>query len=114
MSALSGGNQQKVVLARWLEINPRVLLMHEPTQGVDVATRAEIYEIMRARCRQGAAILWVSTDFDELATVAHRILVCAGGVIAGSLTPPFTRDRITSEVYATGARSGPTEVEATA
>jgi ribose transport system ATP-binding protein len=99
MSALSGGNQQKVVLARWLELAPRVLLLHEPTQGVDVATRQEIYEIMRARCRQGVGILWVSTDFDELATVANRILVCAGGVIAGQLEPPFTRDRITSEVY---------------
>jgi ribose transport system ATP-binding protein len=100
MSALSGGNQQKVVLARWLELAPRVLLLHEPTQGVDVGTRQEIYEIMRARCRQGVGILWVSTDFDELATVANRILVCAGGVIAASLKPPFTRDRITSEVYA--------------
>ncbi|MGA2008959.1 MAG: sugar ABC transporter ATP-binding protein [Solirubrobacteraceae bacterium] len=106
MAALSGGNQQKVVLARWLELDPRLLLLHEPTQGVDVATRAEIYEIMRARCREGAGILWVSTDFDELATVAHRILVCADGIIAGSLAPPFTRDRITNEVYATVARGG--------
>jgi ribose transport system ATP-binding protein len=98
-----------VVLARWLELAPRLLLLHEPTQGVDVGTRQEIYEIMRARCRQGVGILWVSTDFDELATVANRILVCAGGVIATSLEPPFTRDRITSEVYATavgGARKG--------
>ncbi len=53
MAALSGGNQQKVVLARWLELNPRLLLLHEPTQGVDVATRAEIYAIMRARCAPG-------------------------------------------------------------
>jgi ribose transport system ATP-binding protein len=106
MSALSGGNQQKVVLARWLEIDPRLLLLHEPTQGVDVATRAEIYEIMRARCREGTAILWVSTDFDELAAVAHRVLICAGGRIAGSLSAPLTRDRITSEVYATAARGG--------
>ena len=74
MSALSGGNQQKVVLARWLEQSPRVLLLHEPTQGVDVATRHQIYELMRARAAQGVAILWVSTDFDELASVSHRIL----------------------------------------
>ena len=104
MSALSGGNQQKVVLARWLEIDPRVLLLHEPTQGVDVGTRAEIYEIMRARCREGVGIVWVSTDFDELAAVSHRILVCAAGAIAGELRPPFTRDRITNEVYATATR----------
>ncbi len=53
MSALSGGNQQKVVLARWLEQGPSVLLLHEPTQGVDVATRHQIYELMRARAAAG-------------------------------------------------------------
>jgi ribose transport system ATP-binding protein len=111
MAALSGGNQQKVVLARWLERNPRVLLLHEPTQGVDVATRAEIYEIMRARCRDGVAIIWVSTDFDELATVSDRIVVCAGGRITGEVSSPFSRDKITSEVYATAARGGRREVE---
>ena len=83
MAALSGGNQQKVVLARWLEQSPRVMLLHEPTQGVDVATRQQIYELMRTRAAEGVAILWVTTDFDELATMAHRILLCAGGVIAG-------------------------------
>ena len=104
LAALSGGNQQKVVLARWLERTPRVMLLHEPTQGVDVATRQQIYDLMRARAAEGAAILWVTTDFDELATMAHRILLCAGGKIAGTLAPPYSRDRITSEVYSTTAR----------
>jgi len=104
LAALSGGNQQKVVLARWLEQNPKVLLLHEPTQGVDVATRQQIYDLMRARAAAGGAILWVTTDFDELATMAHRILLCAGGRIAGELAPPYSRDRITSEVYSTTAR----------
>jgi ribose transport system ATP-binding protein len=112
MSAMSGGNQQKVLLARWLEQGPRVLLLHEPTQGVDVATRHQIYELMQARAAHGVAILWVSTDFDELATVSHRILLCAHGQIAGSLAPPFSRDRITSEVYSATARSAATEVTA--
>ncbi len=110
MSALSGGNQQKVVLGRWLEQSPRVLLLHEPTQGVDVATRYQIYELMRARAAQGVAILWVSTDFDELATVSHRILLCAHGAIAGRIAPPYSRDRITSEVYTATARSAVREV----
>ncbi len=110
MSALSGGNQQKAVLARWLEQAPRVLLLHEPTQGVDVATRHQIYELMRARAAQGVAILWISTDFDELATVSHRILLCAGGGIAGTMAPPYSRDRITSEVYSATARGGAREV----
>jgi ribose transport system ATP-binding protein len=112
MSALSGGNQQKVVLARWLEQAPKVMLLHEPTQGVDVATRHQIYELMRARAEQGVAILWVSTDFDELATVSHRILLCAGGKIAGSMAAPYSRDRITSEVYSATARGGAREVTA--
>ncbi|HLH67132.1 MAG TPA: sugar ABC transporter ATP-binding protein [Solirubrobacteraceae bacterium] len=108
ISRLSGGNQQKVVLARWLELEPRVLLLHEPTQGVDVATRAQIYRFLRERCARGAAILWVSTDFDELSKVCDRILVCAGGVITGEVPgPPFTRDRITSEVYTAAARRAP-------
>jgi len=110
MSALSGGNQQKAVLARWLEESPRVLLLHEPTQGVDVATRHQIYELMRARAEQGVAILWVSTDFDELATVCHRILLCAHGAIAGAIAPPYSRDRITSEVYSATARVAVKEV----
>jgi ribose transport system ATP-binding protein len=112
MSALSGGNQQKVVLARWLEQSPRVLLLHEPTQGVDVATRHQIYELMRARAANGVAILWVSTDFDELATVSHRILLCAHGQIAGTIQPPYSRDRITSEVYSATARGAAREVTA--
>lgn len=110
MSALSGGNQQKAVLARWLEQSPGVLLLHEPTQGVDVATRHQIYELMRARAAQGVGILWVSTDFDELATVSHRILLCAQGVVAGTMAPPYSRDRITSEVYSATARGAVREV----
>jgi ribose transport system ATP-binding protein len=103
ISALSGGNQQKVLLARWFELLPRVLLLHEPTQGVDVTTRGEIYEIMHGLCAQGVAIIWVSTDFDELATVADRIAVCDGGRIVSYVGSPFTRDRIISEVYAAAA-----------
>jgi ribose transport system ATP-binding protein len=104
IAVLSGGNQQKVLLARWFELLPRVLLLHEPTQGVDVGTRAEIYEIMRGLCDQGVAILWVSTDFDELAEVSDRIAVCDGGRIVSYVGgPPFTRDRITSAVYAAAA-----------
>jgi len=110
MASLSGGNQQKVVLARWLEQAPTILLLHEPTQGVDVATRHEIYELMRERARQGVAILWVTTDFDELATVAHRIVLCSSGLIEGTIVPPFSRDRITSEVYAAATKSGQREV----
>ncbi len=104
LASLSGGNQQRVLLAKWLERPPKVLLLHEPTQGVDVATRADIYELMRGLAASGVAILWVSTDFDELAAVADRILVCAGGSVVTEVSgPPFSRDKITSEVYAASA-----------
>jgi ribose transport system ATP-binding protein len=109
VAALSGGNQQRVLLAKWLERRPRVLLLHEPTQGVDVATRAEIYDLLRGLAAEGLGILWVSTDFDELAAVADRVLVCAAGVVAEQLpSPPFSRDQITSAVYAASAQgAGP-------
>jgi ribose transport system ATP-binding protein len=104
LASLSGGNQQRVVLAKWLERPPKVLLLHEPTQGVDVATRADIYELMRDLTKRGVGILWVSTDFDELAAVADRVLVCAGGSVVGEVPgPPFSREKITSEVYAASA-----------
>ena len=70
---LSGGNQQKVVLARWLGINPRVFLLDEPTKGVDVGAKDEIHDI-RKKADQGAACLVVSSDLPEILALAHRIL----------------------------------------
>jgi ribose transport system ATP-binding protein len=104
MATLSGGNQQKVVLAKWLELLPKVLLLHEPTQGVDVTTRAEIYRLMRSIKGQGLAILWVSNDYEELAEVCDRVLVCATGRVVGELTGgELSRDQITSQVYLASA-----------
>jgi ribose transport system ATP-binding protein len=101
MVSLSGGNQQKVVLAKWLERHPALLLLHEPTQGVDVATRAEIYRIVDDLASKGTAVLWVTTDFDELAAVSDRILIVDGGVVTSELRGGrFTHDEITSAVYA--------------
>jgi ribose transport system ATP-binding protein len=81
LRSLSGGNQQKVVLARWLRRRPRVLLLDEPTQGVDVATRVEIYESIHAAVADGAAALLVSSDFEELARVCDRVLVLRKGTV---------------------------------
>jgi ribose transport system ATP-binding protein len=97
---LSGGNQQRVVLAKWLEIRPRLLLLHEPTQGVDVAARAEIYRMVRETTGAGMATLWVSSDFEELATVCDRVLIVADGVVRSQLTgDEVTEDKISSAVY---------------
>ncbi len=82
---LSGGNQQKVVLARWLAIDPLVFLLDEPTKGVDVGAKDEIHEIIRRKARDGAACLVVSSDLPEILALAHRILVMREGRVQGEL-----------------------------
>ena len=99
LGQLSGGNQQRVVLAKWLEIKPRLLLLHEPTQGVDVAARAAIYRLVREAAAGGMATLWVSSDFEELATVCDRVLIMADGAVRTELTDDITEDAISSAVY---------------
>jgi ribose transport system ATP-binding protein len=83
---LSGGNQQKVVLAKWLVTKPQVLIMDEPTRGVDVGAKAEIYAIMRRLIAGGTSILMISSELPELLAMADRILVMAEGRIAGALS----------------------------
>jgi len=80
-SSLSGGNQQKVVLARWLRRNPRLLLLDEPTQGVDVGARADVYAAVRAAVQDGMAAILVASDLEELAHVSDRVLVLREGRI---------------------------------
>lgn len=88
VAALSGGNQQKVLLAKWFQIEPTVLLLHEPTQGVDVGARATIHDIVRRMAAAGTAIVWFSNDFGEMATIADRVLVIAHGEMVRELSGP--------------------------
>ena len=81
--SLSGGNQQKVVLAKWLAVNPRVLLLDEPTKGVDVGAKFEIHEMIRRQAAGGLAVLVVSSDLPEILAIADRMLVMKEGEIAG-------------------------------
>lgn len=82
---LSGGNQQKTVLARWLARRCRVLIFDEPTRGIDVGAKAEIYRLMSAICREGGAIIMVSSDLPELLSMSDRILVMRQGRVVGEL-----------------------------
>lgn len=83
---LSGGNQQKVVLARWLAHNPKLLVLDEPTRGIDIGAKAEIYAIIDQLARQGVGVLVVSSELTEILGLSDRIYVMAGGKIAGSLS----------------------------
>ncbi|MGK5114220.1 sugar ABC transporter ATP-binding protein [Geodermatophilus sp. CPCC 205506] len=100
VGTLSGGNAQKVVVGKWLEIEPAVLLLHEPTQGVDIAARAEIYRVIKRATETGMAVVWVSSDFDELAAVCDRVVVVSGGAAAAEIPlEDITPESITSGVY---------------
>ena len=82
---LSGGNQQKVVLGKWLAMSPRVMIFDEPTRGVDVGAKAEIYRLMRELADSGAVILMISSDMEEILNVSDRIAVMHEGGITGVL-----------------------------
>ena len=84
--SLSGGNQQKVVVAKWMATNPRVLLLDEPTKGVDVGAKFEIHEMIRQQARAGLAVLVVSSDLPEILALADRILVMKEGGLQGELS----------------------------
>jgi ABC-type sugar transport system ATPase subunit len=85
VSTLSGGNQQKVVLGKWLEQPPKVLVLDEPTRGVDVGAREEIHSILEELAQRGVAVLVASSDLQEVLRLAHRVLVLRDGRIAGEL-----------------------------
>jgi rhamnose transport system ATP-binding protein len=84
-ATLSGGNQQKVALARWLAANPKILILDEPTQGVDVGAKAEIHKLIRRLAAQGMAVLMISSDLPEILGMSDRIAVMRGGTIVSVL-----------------------------
>ncbi|MBN1972070.1 MAG: sugar ABC transporter ATP-binding protein [Sedimentisphaerales bacterium] len=101
--ALSGGNQQKVLLARWMLTNPDILLLDEPTRGIDVGAKQEIYKLMRLLAGQKKALIMVSSELPELIMMCDRIYVMAKGKITGMMKKEeFTQEKIMT--YATGVR----------
>ena len=106
--ALSGGNQQKVVFAKWLEARPSVYLLDDPTRGVDVGTRAQMHQVIRELADEGAIVLIVSSDLDELCDVADRAVVffhgrAAGHISGTELTAHHLLEAINTGVLATAA-----------
>jgi ribose transport system ATP-binding protein len=99
---LSGGNQQKTVIARWLTLNPRVLILDEPTRGIDVGTKAEIHALMDELAQSGVGVLMISSDLPEVLGVSDRILVMREGRLVGE----FTRDQATQDKIMHAATGG--------
>ena len=102
---LSGGNQQKVVLGKWLAMKPKILLLDEPTRGIDVGAKSEIYSLMEKLAEEGVAILFVSSEMEEVLGMADRALVMHEGRITGELA----RDELAEEAImrlATGSQVG--------
>ena len=91
---LSGGNQQKVVIAKWLARGAKVFLFDEPTRGIDVGAKVEVFEVMDGLAKAGAAILMVSSELPELLQVADRIVVMRQGRISGELPGHSTQEDI--------------------
>jgi ribose transport system ATP-binding protein len=85
VGSLSGGNQQKVVIAKWLLNDPRIFLLNDPTRGIDVGTKQELYRLLRGLADDGAAILFYSTDYDELIGCCDRVLVMYRGRVVSEL-----------------------------
>ena len=85
VGSLSGGNQQKVVIAKWLIVQPRIILLNDPTRGIDVGTKQEIYRLLRKLADDGAAIVFYSTDYDELIGCCDRVLVMYDGAVSREL-----------------------------
>ncbi|SFM27945.1 sugar ABC transporter ATP-binding protein [Pelosinus propionicus] len=95
ISNLSGGNQQKVVIAKWLAAKPQILILDEPTRGVDVNAKAEIYEIMNRLAQEGVAIIMISSELPEIINMSDRVIVVRNGSIAGMLKrEEFSQERI--------------------
>jgi ABC-type sugar transport system ATPase subunit len=93
--SLSGGNQQKVVLGKWLARQPRLIILDEPTRGIDVGAKAEIYRLLVDLAGSGTAVLLISSEMEEVLGLSHRVGVMHGGRLAGVLDrPQATREAV--------------------
>ena len=100
---LSGGNQQKVVIGKWLTMAPRLLLLDEPTRGIDVGSKDEIYTLVRGLAARGLAVLFASSEMEEVLGLADRILVVHEGRIRGELTASAASEEAVMNLATGGA-----------
>jgi len=91
---LSGGNQQKVLFGKWMLRKPRIVLVNEPTRGVDVGTKSEIYKILEELCREGCGVLMISSELPEVLALSDRVYVLCNGKLTGE----FARGELSSEI----------------
>ena len=113
--SLSGGNQQKLVIGKWLMMAPRILLLNDPTRGIDVGTKQEMYQLLRRLADEGAAILFYSTDYDELVGCCDRVLVMYDGAIRRELAgADITERALISSALNIGVETGDTRALHTA
>ena len=102
---LSGGNQQKVVLAKWMAVGPKVLIMDEPTRGIDVGTKYEIYKMMNRLTEAGMAILMINSDMEELLGMSDRIIIIRRGMVAGEISREIANPNVIMDM-AVGGENG--------
>ena len=102
ITGLSGGNQQKCIIGRWLLTRPRILLLDDPTRGIDVGAKAELYQLIDRLCREGMAVILTSSELPELLTLSDRILVLA----EGRLMAEFARADATEQKIMEAATGG--------
>ncbi len=103
----SGGNQQKIVVGKWMRTAPQLMLLDEPTQGVDVGAKFDLVSAIQEAASNGMAVIWSTTDEEELARVAGRVLVFRNGTIAQEIFSPTSRDEIIQACYGSGPDSSP-------
>jgi ribose transport system ATP-binding protein len=107
LSSLSGGNQQRALLAKWLQKPVRLLIVHEPTQGVDVGARQQINEIIRARADAGLAVLCASSDYEQLAALCDRVMIFGRGRVVDELGgTDVNKDQIAASCYQSDSGTG--------